>query len=71
MPDQSWQTLYREALAESDPNVLSRRIGSMDYSFNHPVTDESQPCHYVILHSFPAPDLEARWREYLKKLDYP
>jgi len=44
---------------------------SMDYSFNHPVTDESQPCHYIILHSFPAPDLEARWREYLKKLDYP
>ena len=26
MPDQSWQTLYREALAESDPHTLNRRI---------------------------------------------
>jgi len=26
MPDQSWQTLYREALAESDPHTLKRRI---------------------------------------------
>jgi len=26
MPDQSWQTLYRDALAASDPQDLSRRI---------------------------------------------
>jgi len=28
MPNQSWQTLYREALAESDPPTLNRRINS-------------------------------------------
>jgi hypothetical protein len=34
MPDQSWQTLYREALAESDPNVLSRRIGAARHAIH-------------------------------------
>jgi len=26
MPDQTWQTLYRQALAESDPDTLKRCI---------------------------------------------
>lgn len=43
---------------------------STDYSFSHPA-DDSQRCHYVVLHSFPTSDLESKWRQYLKRLDYP
>ena len=34
MPDQSWQTLYREALAESDLHILSRRIDAARHAIH-------------------------------------
>jgi len=35
MPDQSWQTLYREALSESDTQALSRRIDAARLAIHH------------------------------------